>query len=54
MLERDGQRYCDCCGVLLTDSNNTQGYEICDECDRRLEENVRHKADKMRGKHEHG
>ena len=38
MLDTDGQRYCDCCGVLLTDSNNTLGYEICDECDRRLEE----------------
>lgn len=42
-LEREQQKYtrprhCDCCGVLLTEENNTCGYELCDECNERLEQ----------------
>lgn len=37
MLERDGQRYCDRCGVLLTEQNNKCGYELCDECNEWLD-----------------
>ena len=32
MTEKDGFRYCDRCGVLLTKDNNKCGYEICDKC----------------------
>ena len=31
-------RHCDCCGVLLTEDNNKCGYELCDECNERLEQ----------------
>lgn len=37
MLESDGQRYCDRCGVLLTEQNNKCGYELCDECNEWLD-----------------
>lgn len=42
-LEREQQKYtrprhCDCCGVLLTKENNKCGYELCDECNERLEQ----------------
>ena len=41
-LERERKKYererhCDCCGVLLTEENNKCGYELCDECNERLE-----------------
>lgn len=34
-------RYCDCCGVLLTKKNNKCGYELCDKCNEGLEFKVR-------------
>lgn len=37
MIEKDGFRYCDRCGVLLTKDNNKCGYEICDKCNEWLE-----------------
>ena len=42
-LERESKKYererhCDCCGVLLTEENNTCGYELCDSCNERLEQ----------------
>ena len=37
MTEKDGFRYCDRCGVLLTNDNNKCGYEICDKCNEWLE-----------------
>ena len=42
-LEREQQKYtrprlCDCCGALLTEDNNKCGYELCDECNERLEQ----------------
>lgn len=42
-LKREQQKYtrprhCDCCGVLLTEENNKCGYELCDECNERLEQ----------------
>ena len=44
-LERESKkytrpRYCDCCGVLLTEDNNKCGYELCDECNERLEQSM--------------
>ena len=44
-LERERQKYtrprhCDCCGVLLTEDNNKCGYELCDECNERLEQSM--------------
>lgn len=44
-LERERKKYererhCDCCGVLLTEENNTCGYELCDECNERLEQSM--------------
>ena len=44
-LEREQQKYtrprhCDCCGVLLTEDNNKCGYELCDECNERLEQSM--------------
>ena len=44
-LEREQQKYtrprhCDCCGVLLTEENNKCGYELCDECNERLEQSM--------------
>ena len=30
-------RYCDRCGVKLTEENNTCGYDICDKCNEELE-----------------
>lgn len=44
-LERESKKYererhCDCCGVLLTKENNTCGYELCDECNERLEQSM--------------
>lgn len=40
MLETDGKRYCDRCGVLLTEDNNKCGFEICDTCNEILEREV--------------
>ena len=42
-LEREQQKYtrprhCDCCGTPLTKDNNKCGYELCDECNERLEQ----------------
>ena len=37
MLEKDGNRYCDRCGCLLTKENNKCGYELCDRCNDLLE-----------------
>ena len=44
-LEREQQKYtrprhCDCCGVLLIEENNKCGYELCDECNERLEQSM--------------
>lgn len=44
-LERERKKYtrprhCDCCGVLLTEDNNKCGYELCDECNERLEQSM--------------
>ena len=36
------KRYCDRCGVLLTNENNTFCYEICDKCNEELEKEVKH------------
>ena len=38
MKEKNGNRYCDRCGVLLTKDNNKRGFEICDKCNEYLEE----------------
>ena len=38
MKEKDGNRYCDRCGCLLTKENNKCGYELCDRCNDLLEE----------------
>ena len=35
---RQKKRYCDCCGELLTEENNTCGFCICDKCNKELEE----------------
>lgn len=43
MLEKNGIRYCDRCGVLLTQKNNKCGYELCDECNKIVEEYCREK-----------
>lgn len=45
-LERESKKYererhCDCCGVLLTEENNKCGYELCDECNERLEQSMK-------------
>lgn len=32
MKADNGNRYCDRCGVLLTENNNKCGFEICDKC----------------------
>ena len=37
MKEKDGNRYCDRCGCLLTEENNKCGYELCDRCNDLLE-----------------
>lgn len=39
------QRYCDRCGVELTEDNNKCGYELCDKCNKELEEMVRPKIE---------
>jgi len=44
MLDTDGCRYCDRCGVKLTPENNKNGYELCDRCDKQLHEEL--KADR--------
>lgn len=44
MLDTDGCRYCDRCGVKLTPDNNKNGYELCDRCDKQLHEEL--KADR--------
>ena len=42
MLEKNGLRYCDRCGCLLTKRNNNKcGYEICDSCNEILEKEVK-------------
>ena len=43
MLEKNGIRYCDRCGALLTQENNKCGYELCDECNKIVEEYCREK-----------
>ena len=40
MLAEDGNRYCDRCGVLLTEENNKCGYELCDKCNEYLGKEV--------------
>lgn len=30
-------RFCDRCGVKLTEENNKQGFNICDKCNEELE-----------------
>lgn len=37
MKDTDGKRYCDRCGVVLTEENNKCGYELCDKCNEWLE-----------------
>lgn len=37
MTGKDGYRYCDRCGELLTRQNNKCGYELCDKCNEWLE-----------------
>lgn len=44
MLDTDGCRYCDRCGVKLTPENNKNGFELCDRCDKQLHEEL--KADR--------
>ena len=46
-MKKLDKRYCDRCGVLLTHENNTCGYELCDECNDKLEEEVKHDNDKQ-------
>lgn len=36
-----GIRYCDCCGIGLNKKNNKCGYELCDRCNKNLEDCVR-------------
>lgn len=50
MLDTDGCRYCDRCGVKLTPENNKNGYELCDRCDKQLHEEL--KADREKRKKE--
>lgn len=38
MTDKNGLRYCDRCGVILTRDNNKCGYEICDKCNEWLED----------------
>lgn len=38
MTDKNGLRYCDRCGVILTRDNNKCGYELCDKCNEWLEE----------------
>lgn len=50
-LERESKKYererhCDCCGVLLTEENNTCGYELCDECNEELERYIAEKENR--------
>lgn len=40
MLDKDGKRHCDRCGVKLTKRNNKFRLEICDKCNEYLEEFV--------------
>ena len=46
--QRDSNRprHCDCCGVLLTEENNTCGYELCDECNEELERYIAEKENR--------
>ena len=41
MKEKNGNRYCDRCGVKLTKDNNKCRYEICDNCNEYLERECR-------------
>ena len=53
MLDTDGCRYCDRCGVKLTPENNKNGFELCDRCDKQLHEELkadREKREKERRK----
>jgi hypothetical protein len=43
MIEPNGNRYCDRCGVFLTKENNKCSYEICDTCNEWLEQHVKEK-----------
>lgn len=43
MIESNGKRYCDRCGIRLTKDNNKCGYEICDKCNEWLEWYVKDK-----------
>jgi len=53
MLDTDGCRYCDRCGVKLTPENNKKGFELCDRCDKQLHEEIKAqiKAEKEAGKY---
>jgi len=44
MKDKDGLRYCDKCGELLTRKNNKCGYELCDKCNKQLEEQIKEKV----------
>lgn len=41
MKDTDGKRYCDRCGVALTEENNKCGYELCDKCNEWLEQKTK-------------
>lgn len=47
MIESNGNRYCDRCGILLTKHNNKCGYEICDKCNDVLEQYVKEHAESV-------
>lgn len=40
-MTKDGHRYCDRCGALLTKDNNKCGFEICDKCNNILEKSTK-------------
>lgn len=42
MTEKNGMRYCDRCGVILTKDNNKCGFELCDRCNEILEKQCSH------------
>lgn len=46
MIESNGYRYCDRCGILLTKHNNKCGYELCDKCNDELEQYVKEHAER--------
>ena len=38
LKKREKSRFCDCCGVRLSERNNTMQFDICDKCNKRLED----------------